>query len=30
MGDIIITIDHDANYNADTDYERDILDSEGY
>lgn len=30
MGDIIIAIDIDANYNADTEYERAILDSEGY
>jgi hypothetical protein len=30
MDDIIIDIDNDADYNADTDYERAILDSEGY
>jgi hypothetical protein len=30
MDDIIIDIDIDADYNDDTDYERDILDSEGF
>jgi len=30
MDDIIIDIDIDAEFNADTDYERDILNSEGY
>jgi hypothetical protein len=30
MPDIIIDIDNDTDYNDDTDYERDILDSEGY
>ena len=30
MGDIIIAIDIDAEFNDDTEYERDILNSEGY